>query len=52
VVLVEHHWLGTARGGSAVALVGGALIGLAVLVLVAWRMRIADVQEVLAAARR
>jgi putative peptidoglycan lipid II flippase len=52
VVLVAHHWLGTARGGSAVALVGGALIGLAVLVLVAWRMRIADVQEVLAAARR
>jgi putative peptidoglycan lipid II flippase len=52
MVLLAHRWLGTAHAGSAVALVGGAVVGLAVMVLVAWRMRIADVQEVLAAARR
>jgi putative peptidoglycan lipid II flippase len=52
VTLLAHHALGAARAGSALALVGGALVGLVVLVGVAWRMRIADVTEVLAAARR
>jgi putative peptidoglycan lipid II flippase len=50
--LLAHDALGTARAGSGVALVGGSLAGLVVLVGVAWRMRIADVAEVLASARR
>jgi len=52
VTVLAHDALGTARAGSGVALAGGSLAGLVVLVGVAWRMRIADVTEVLAAARR
>ena len=44
--------LGAGRGGSAAGLVLGGLVGLAVLAVVAWRMRIPDVREVLALARR
>ncbi len=52
VVVAAQHELGSAHAGSATGLVLGGLAGLAVLGVVAWRMRIADVHEVLAAARR
>jgi putative peptidoglycan lipid II flippase len=52
VVVVARHGLGSAHAGSATGLALGGLAGLAVLALVAWRMRIADVREVLAAIRR
>jgi hypothetical protein len=50
--VVAHRQFGGGPAGSAVALIGGGLVGLLVLVGVAWRMRIADVSEVLGAARR
>jgi putative peptidoglycan lipid II flippase len=52
VVVVSRHQLGSAHAGSATGLVLGGLVGLAVLAVVAWRLRIADLREVLAAARR
>jgi putative peptidoglycan lipid II flippase len=52
VTVVAHRQFGGGPAGSAVALIGGGLVGLLVLVGVAWRMRIADVSEVLGAARR
>jgi hypothetical protein len=52
VVIGARHQLGSAHAGSAAGLAGGGLVGLLVLVVVLWRMRIADVREVLAAARR
>jgi putative peptidoglycan lipid II flippase len=52
VVELARDRLGGAHAGSAAGLAGGGLAGLAVLVVVLWRMRIADVREVLAAARR
>ena len=52
VVTLAHHEFGPARGGSAAGLAFGGLVGLGVLVLVLWRMRISDVREVMALARR
>jgi putative peptidoglycan lipid II flippase len=52
VVVAARHQFGGAHLGSALGLAGGAIGGLLVLVVVAWRMRIADVQEVLRTARR
>jgi putative peptidoglycan lipid II flippase len=52
VLSAVQHPLGDDRGGSAAGLVLGGLVGLAVLVGVLWRMRLPDVQEVLALARR
>ncbi len=43
---------GTGPAGSALGLVAGGVAGVAVLVVVLWRMRLADVREVLAMARR
>lgn len=51
-VTLAHHQFGYARGGAAAGLVIGGLAGIAVLVLALWRMRIDDVREVLAQARR
>jgi len=52
VVEVAQRALGGGHAGSGVGLAGGGIAGLAVLVLVLWRMRIPDVQEVVALARR
>jgi putative peptidoglycan lipid II flippase len=52
VVEACRHALGPAHAGSAAALALGGLAGLVVLVLAAWRMRIPDVHQVLASARR
>jgi putative peptidoglycan lipid II flippase len=52
VVLIAQHALGGGHAGSALGLGGGSLVGLAVLVTVLWRMRIPDVQQVVALARR
>ncbi len=52
VVVGARHGLGGAHLGSAAGLVGGSLAGLVVLVGILWRMRIEDVQQVVALARR
>jgi putative peptidoglycan lipid II flippase len=52
VVVGARNWLGGAHAGSAVGLLGGSVVGLAVLALVLWRMRIDDVREVVALTRR
>jgi putative peptidoglycan lipid II flippase len=52
VVTLVRDQFGSGPAGSAASLVAGSIAGLVVLVGVAWRMRIADVQEVLATARR
>jgi putative peptidoglycan lipid II flippase len=52
VVVVCRHGLGSAHAGSAAGLVGGGIVGLAILVGVLWRARIDDVREVLSLARR
>ena len=52
VVLLARHELGGARFGSWTGLVGGGLVGLLVLVVVAWRMRIPEVRQALASVRR
>jgi putative peptidoglycan lipid II flippase len=52
VVVAARHALGGGHTGSALGLGGGGLVGLLVLVAVLWRMRIPDVQEVVALARR
>ncbi len=52
VVVWARHGLGGAHLGSGVGLAGGTVVGLAVLVAVLWRMRIDDVREVVALARR
>jgi putative peptidoglycan lipid II flippase len=51
-VVGARHLFGSAHAGSAVGLLAGAVGGLLVLVLIVWRMRIDDVREVLASARR
>ncbi len=52
VVVALNHTLGTAHLGSALALVVGGLAGLGVLAVLVWRMRIPEIQEMLALARR
>jgi putative peptidoglycan lipid II flippase len=52
VVVGARHALGGAHLGSAVGLVGGSVVGLLVLIAVLWRMRVEDVQQVVALARR
>ncbi|MDT4918113.1 MAG: putative peptidoglycan lipid flippase [Pseudonocardiales bacterium] len=52
VVQGAEHLLGGGHAGSALGLGGGAIVGLLVLGAVLWRMRIPDVQEVAALARR
>jgi putative peptidoglycan lipid II flippase len=44
--------LGHGRAGSATTLVLGALVGLPVLAVVLWRMRIPEIQDIAAMARR
>jgi putative peptidoglycan lipid II flippase len=52
VVAGTRNWLGSAHAGSATGLVGGSIAGLLVLAVVLWRMRVEDVREVVALARR
>jgi putative peptidoglycan lipid II flippase len=52
VVEGAKHQLGTGHAGSLAGLVLGAGVGVGVLVVVLWRMRLEDVREVLALARR
>ena len=52
VVLGARHAFGPARLGSFVGVAGGGLVGLAVLMVVAWRLRIPDVQQAVASVRR
>ena len=52
VVVATHAALGYGHGGALAALVFGGLAGLAVLTLVAWRMRIPEIQDTLALLRR
>jgi putative peptidoglycan lipid II flippase len=52
VLVGARHSLGAGHAGYAVGLVGGGLVGLAVLAAVLWRMRVDDVRQVLALARR
>jgi putative peptidoglycan lipid II flippase len=52
VVVGARHQLGSGHVGSLVGLVGGTVVGLAVLAAVLWRLRVDDVREVLALARR
>jgi putative peptidoglycan lipid II flippase len=52
VVAASRHAFGAAHLGSGVGLAGGSIVGLMVLVGVLWRMRISDVHEVVALARR
>jgi putative peptidoglycan lipid II flippase len=52
VVQGAEHQLGTGHLGAAVGLVLGGVAGLVVLVVILWRMRLEDVREVLALARR
>ena len=52
IVVAARHALGGGHTGSALGLGGGGIVGLLVLVAVLWRMRIPDVQQVVALARR
>jgi putative peptidoglycan lipid II flippase len=52
VVVAARHALGGGHTGSALGLGGGGIVGLLVLAGVLWRMRVPDVQEVVALARR
>jgi putative peptidoglycan lipid II flippase len=52
IVELAYSVVGTGLAGSAVGLVAGGVVGLAVLAVIAWRARIPDVTEVLALARR
>jgi putative peptidoglycan lipid II flippase len=52
VVAAATHALGHGHAGSIVALLAGGLGGLAVLVVLAWRMRIPEVQDLVRLARR
>ncbi|WP_375498009.1 murein biosynthesis integral membrane protein MurJ [uncultured Jatrophihabitans sp.] len=52
IVVVCRSSLGAARFGSWAGLVGGGLLGLAVIAVVIWRLRIPDVQEAVASVRR
>ncbi|HEY3633087.1 MAG TPA: murein biosynthesis integral membrane protein MurJ [Jatrophihabitantaceae bacterium] len=52
MVLLGTSIAGHGRTGALIGVVGGAIAGLIVLVIAAWRMRIPEVREILAAARR
>jgi putative peptidoglycan lipid II flippase len=52
VVEGTKHQLGTGHLGAVVGLVLGGVAGLGLLVVILWRMRLDDVREVLALARR
>jgi putative peptidoglycan lipid II flippase len=52
VVVLGDHGLGDSRLGSAVGLVGGGLAGLAVMGVVAWRLRIPEVRNLASMLRR
>jgi len=52
MVLVGTAIAGHGRTGGLIGLVGGSVAGLAVLLAAAWRMRIPEVREIVAAARR
>ncbi|HEY3716976.1 MAG TPA: murein biosynthesis integral membrane protein MurJ [Jatrophihabitantaceae bacterium] len=52
MVLVGTAIAGHGRTGGLIGLVGGSIAGLAVLLAAAWRMRIPEVREIVAAARR
>jgi putative peptidoglycan lipid II flippase len=52
VVLAARSAFGDAHLGAVVGLIGGAAVGLAVLAVVAWRLRIPEVQQAGAAVRR
>ncbi len=52
VLLLARHGLGSARFGSWTGLVGGGLVGLAVLIAVAWRMRLPEIRDALGSVRR
>lgn len=51
VVLGARHLLGGARLGSVTGLVVGGLVGLAVMGIFAWRMRIPDLRQAVASVR-
>jgi len=51
VVVGLEHALGSGHAGALAGLVLGGLVGVAVLALVAWRMRITEVQQIVALAR-
>ncbi len=52
VVVALGRALGDAHAGSAASLIGGAVVGGAVLGVVAWRMRIPEVRDIVSLARR
>jgi putative peptidoglycan lipid II flippase len=52
LVTASHHWLGTGHTGSATALVLGGLVGIAVLLVAATRMRITEFHDILTLSRR
>ena len=52
VVLACIGAFGQGRGGAFTGLLGGSIVGLAVMVLVAWRLRIPEVQQLLGAVSR
>ena len=52
IVLALDHTLGRGHVGALSSLVAGGLAGLGVLAVVAWRMRIPEIQDVVAAVRR
>jgi len=51
IVLLARDALGGARLGSVTGLVGGGLVGLAVMAVVTWRMRSPDVRQAVASVR-
>jgi putative peptidoglycan lipid II flippase len=51
LVVACTHGLGDSRLGSALGLISGGLVGLAVMAGVAWKMRIPDVRNLVALAR-
>ncbi|MFN2519026.1 MAG: hypothetical protein ABR604_08305, partial [Jatrophihabitantaceae bacterium] len=51
VLIGMEHALGTDRVGALAALVIGGVVGLGVFGLVAWRMRIAEVAQLVALGR-
>ena len=51
LVIASDHGLGDSRLGSAVGLISGGLVGLAVMVGVAWRMGIPEVRTIATIAR-
>jgi putative peptidoglycan lipid II flippase len=52
VVVGAQHALGGARLGAVTGLALGGIVGLAVFAVVAWRLRIPDVQQAVASVRR